>query len=86
MLGGYSPPFPELVGWRLEFTVEEVEEHWGYVLGRKGILVGALANSALGTPTMPTPFKHCKDWECQRCRYKLRCDTIAAGPKLEGGE
>ena len=55
----------------LHFTVEELADHWQWMLQRKEVLE---------EEEMPTPYKHLGfEGECKNCRYLLRCFTIA-GP------
>ncbi len=68
-MGAYKPA---LVGWELRFTWEEIAEHWMYLMGRKEILVGALANKEI-----PEPYKYCEKWQCRNCRYSLRCEMVS---------
>jgi len=72
MMGNYSPPFPEIYAETVQFDKEELELNWRMIIDYKSVLDGATAK---GVP--PEPFKHCYDWECKYCRYKLVCQTIA---------
>lgn len=69
--GDYAPPFPKIAGWRLSFIEEELEEFWHYILCRKAIL-----KIDMELNTIPKPFKYCKEWECNNCRYKVRCESL----------
>jgi hypothetical protein len=71
MLGNYHPPFPILRSERLTFTKEELQSNWDYLLERKAVYC-----KALETNIPPEPYKYCKEWECQYCRYKLQCQAI----------
>ena len=69
MMGNYSPPFPLLKGWRVEFTPEELKEFWATMLVRKAILNDCLERRH----SPPEPKLWCKEWECESCRYSIRC-------------
>jgi len=71
MMGGYSPPFPQLYTDTFYFTEEEIEDNWHTIKHNKEVL-----DSALEQNKPPTPFGHCYDWECKNCRYKLICETL----------
>ena len=72
LMGNYSPPFPEVYAETIQFDKNELNDNWQKILGNKEVLDKA---SADGVP--PEPFKHCHDWECKFCRYKLVCETLA---------
>lgn len=71
--GDYKPPFPLIAGYTLHFSDEELSENWNYILDRRGSL-----ERAITTQQLPEPYKFCQDWECDWCRYKLRCQSIGA--------
>jgi hypothetical protein len=71
MLGSYKPPFPEIKSYLLEFTPQELLDNWNYLLGRKIVYADSLESNK-----PPTPRKHCYDWECKNCRYKMQCDAL----------
>lgn len=71
MLGNYRPPFPEIKSYKLIFEEDELLDNWAYLMDRKSIYVGALAENK-----PPLPFTCCKDWECRSCRYRLQCEAI----------
>ena len=81
MMGNYSPPFPEVYAETVQFDSVELEANWLKILEQKAILDNAIAIS-----TPPDPFKHCYDWECKYCRYKLVCQTIAQATGQEMSE
>lgn len=77
MMGNYAPPFPQMYSDTFFFNEpegceEEIERNWLELLERKRIL-----DNALATGQIPTPFQHCRTWECKYCMYKLVCTTIA---------
>lgn len=79
LMGNYSPPFPQLYADTLEFTSEEIELNWTEIISRKVVL-----DTALETGTMPTPYEHCKSWECGYCKYKLVCEVITREEVVNG--
>jgi len=72
MMGSYSPPFPLLKGWRVEFTTEELQEFWATTLVRKAILTDCLERRH----SPPEPKLWCKEWECESCRFEIRCMAL----------
>lgn len=72
LMGNYAPPFPELKGWRCSFSTAEVESYWKYLMGRKEVLV-----QAVELKVRPRSFQWCKEWECENCRYKMRCEVLS---------
>jgi hypothetical protein len=63
---------PELSAWTLNFTAEELEDHWSWMLTRQSQLDSLLAaNDA-------QPFLHNQDWECVNCHWKLTCELEAS--------
>ena len=66
-----------LKGYALVFTEEELRENWYWMLHRKEIL-----DRALRTDDPPKAFQYNEDWECNGCRYKLRCDLEASQRRL----
>lgn len=81
LMGNYKPPFPQIRSFTLEFTEDELQFNWDYLMARKRVF-----DEAIQTNTPPTQFMYCKDWECKNCRYKLQCDAmdILARRKAEG--
>ena len=71
LMGNYSPPFPLMKSFRLEFTPEELEENWNHILDRK-----AVYEKHIESRDIILPKKYAKSWECSYCRFKLVCDTI----------
>jgi hypothetical protein len=72
--GNYRPPFPLVAGYTVHFTNDELENNWKYILFRKGVLA-----DAIGKSIMPAPYSFCQiEWECEHCRYKLRCQSLSA--------
>jgi len=72
LMGDYSPPFPLIYADTFYFTDEEIKNNWAKILCQKNIL-----DVALETNEIPEPYKHCYEWECKYCRYKLVCQTIS---------
>jgi hypothetical protein len=62
-----------LRGYRLFFDREEIEENWGWMMYRKEILLRALE-----VGEAPKEFTFNEEWECNGCRYRLRCDLAAS--------
>lgn len=73
-----SPPFPSISSYHFEFSDDELYANWDYILARKEVY-----DKAIVSKTPPQPFKHCKDWECVRCRYKLVCESLKVVSKEE---
>lgn len=71
MMGGYSPPFPQIYCDRFTFTADEIEQNWQKLLKQKAVL-----DEALATDTMPTPFQNNYDWECRFCRFLTVCQVL----------
>lgn len=59
---------PEIAAWRITFTQEELDSHWGWLIDRSNQLESMLAADN------PAPFETNEDWECDGCRYKLSCE------------
>lgn len=64
LMGGYKPPFPEILGVKFIFTQQELNDNWNYLMWRKGVYIQSFADQMPATPT-----KWCQDWECKYCRY-----------------
>jgi len=75
-----SPPFPQLVGLTLEFTLEELEENWKWINARRNIL-----DSFLNEQAVPTPFTYNMEWECKYCRHKIVCDALEIAARGKDG-
>ena len=71
MMGNYSPPFPDIYAETEYFEATEIDANWQKILEHKGVL-----DKALETGIPPEPYKHCYDWECKYCRYRLVCQTL----------
>jgi hypothetical protein len=71
ILGSYAPPFPEIYSETLVFDDDEIYENWERLMERKVVY-----EKALETNQPPTPFKYCKKWECDHCRYSLQCNAL----------
>lgn len=72
LMGNYSPPFPELMVWRVEATDEEVEENWEWIKERRKVYA-----AYLDTDDAPPSFQYNMPWECDDCRLKVLCQARA---------
>lgn len=71
MMGYYKPPFPVPPKcYRFEFTDDELFDNWARIVDRRDVLTAGLKSKKI-----ITPYKYCKDWECEHCRYKLVCEA-----------
>jgi hypothetical protein len=70
MMGNWKPPFPVIKSYHFEYTQEELDVNWSNILSRYTIY-----KNALDTGERIAPYKYCKEWECNYCRYKLICET-----------
>jgi CRISPR/Cas system-associated exonuclease Cas4 (RecB family) len=57
---------PEILTFELEFTQDELDNNWDYILERKDELENALVGDYI-------PIAGNEEWECRDCRYKDRC-------------
>ncbi len=64
LMGGYKPPFPEILAVKFQFTQQELQNNWDFLMWRKQVYIQSFADMQ-----PPTPTKWCKDWECKLCRY-----------------
>jgi len=64
LMGGYKPPFPEILAVKFVFTQKELQDNWDFLMWRKNIYIQSFADQK-----PPTPTKFCQSWECQYCRY-----------------
>jgi len=64
LMGGYKPPFPEILAVKFIFNSQELKDNWDYLMWRKNVYVQGFADQQ-----PPTPTKWCQSWECQYCRY-----------------
>ncbi len=64
LMGGYKPPFPEILAVKFLFTQQELKDNWDYLMWRKTVYIQSFADQI-----PPTPTKWCQDWECKNCRY-----------------
>ncbi len=76
MMGGYNPPFPEILAVKFIFTQQELQNNWDYLMWRKQVYVQSFAEQQ-----PPTPTKWCQDWECKWCRYAT--STIHCNIRVE---
>lgn len=73
MMGGYRPPFPEILCDTFIFSDEEIEANWQRIQQRKKVL-----DASLQTSKPPTPFAWNYDWECKYCSYKMVCESVSS--------
>lgn len=64
LMGGYKPPFPEILAVKFIFTQQELKDNWDYLMWRKKVYI-----QSFGDQQPPTPTKWCQNWECKFCRY-----------------
>jgi hypothetical protein len=64
-------PIPKIKSETLIFDKSELDNNWEYIRSRK-----AVYDEALSTHTPPSPFIHCKKWECKSCRYLTVCSAL----------
>jgi len=69
LMGNWKPPFPELRSYRVEASIDEINENWNWIQARKIILDECRKNKVV-----PTPQRFCEAWECKECRYWIRCE------------
>lgn len=79
MMGNYAPPFPEIYADTFIFEPYEIEENWAEIMQRKAVL-----DRAIESNEPPTPFRHCYDWECGYCRYKMTCEAMCMALGIPG--
>jgi hypothetical protein len=70
--GNYKPPFPMLETKTLVFDEDEILDNWGMLIERKAVIE---LSDATGIP--PQPKMWCSSWECDNCRYALKCGLLA---------
>lgn len=70
LMGNWHPPFPELIGLRLEFEQDEIDSFWAYIMEER---LPCLESHLTSPYIPPLPQCYCKDWECKDCRYKMGC-------------
>ncbi len=63
----------ELLAWDIQFTQQELQENWDWLLDRKKVYEEFHAR---GEP--PTAFKYNMDWECKTCPFRILCDIEEA--------
>lgn len=76
LMGNYSPPFPQLHSFRLEFEQQELDSNWNYIRTRYEAYASYITDN-----TPPEPYMWCKEFECKSCRYKLTCQAISDDTK-----
>ena len=59
---------PELQAWDLEFTQDEIDENWQWLLQRKQVWESS-------DSIAPRQFTYNMEWECKECQYRLICDA-----------
>ena len=62
--------YPELYAFDCEYTQEEIDENWNYILERKETYLEYEEKDE-----RPPPFTTNQDWECRNCTYKMICDV-----------
>lgn len=62
---------PDLIAFDCEYTQEEIDENWEWILERKAVVEEF---EKLGKP--PTPFMYNESWECKNCTFKMICDVM----------
>lgn len=60
---------PDVLSFVLTFTQEELDYNWGDRVHRAKLLEQAFSSKKL-----PVPFN--QQWECDSCRYNLRCKVL----------
>lgn len=72
---------PELLPFRCMADQEEILDNWVKLTERRDIYMACLKAN-----TIPPPYMFCEKWECNNCRYTLRCQTqaLADGISLDG--
>lgn len=71
LMGNYAPPFPDIMCDTFYFDTEEIHENWFTLMERKAVI-----DAAVEVNVPPTPFEHCADWECDKCRHTITCQAI----------
>ena len=64
---------PELINYHIVFGAEELSRNWGSILDQAERLKSALEKR--------TPPDGSYDWQCEGCRYRLRCQVEKGGQK-----
>lgn len=64
LMGGYKPPFPEILAVKFKFSQQELKDNWDFLMYRKDVYIQSFADMRPATPT-----RWCQQWECQNCRY-----------------
>jgi len=59
---------PEISCWALEFSQEEIDENWAWLISRRDSW-NYFAKSNL----LPPPYQYNMGWECANCSYNLIC-------------
>lgn len=77
LMGGYKPPFPEILAVKFKFEQQELQDNWDYLMWRRKVYIESFA-----TQQPPTPTRWCQSWECKNCRYAK--SAIHCGLKTEG--
>ncbi len=91
LMGDYKPPFPDIAVYDLETDQQEIDDNWQWMLDRKQTLDQHLELGVAPEPytyrvadwklglSEPQPVRDKEDFECQRCPYKLMCETKTSG-------
>ncbi len=61
LVGDWKNPSPQLLCYDFEFTREEIDENWSWLISRRDILLDALDKGIL--PSIETRFA---EWECEK--------------------
>jgi len=64
LMGGYKPPFPEILAVKFTFAQQELKDNWDFLMWRKDVYIQAFAEQK-----PPGATRWCQDWECTNCRY-----------------
>uniref|UniRef100_A0A6M3K6U5 PD-(D/E)XK nuclease superfamily protein n=1 Tax=viral metagenome TaxID=1070528 RepID=A0A6M3K6U5_9ZZZZ len=63
---------PDLCCWHVDFSQEEVDMNWDWIMMRKAVWLRCIAESRI-----PTPYLYCESWECKRCRFAIICEGLS---------
>ena len=73
LMGNYRPPFPQIVSYRLSASQAEIDDNWRWIQTRKTIFLNAVEMKVVP----PAPL-FAESWECQNCRYSIRCEVAGS--------
>lgn len=63
---------PKFVGLRAHFTEQELEDNWSWIVDRSNLWENMIATND------PMVFQTNDPYECEKCRYALRCQLQAS--------